>query len=223
MKSSRATFVVLAAVALGLSGCASHAVGPFNPGDRWPPGAANAPGAVIGVRIYAETYLNGREEGTSLRSLNLWSEETVRAYEESALFRAVKAGSIEADPKTGALVDPEAGLEGVDIRADVRLVERQKANWVMSLLTGVTAFIIPSKVTSDFDVKTTFRDKTGKVLGVVETTNAADTWQQLFLVVVMPWYYPTSVEREVIFDLNRAAIIEAGGKGIFAAKQAAAP
>ena len=110
MKSSRATLVLLSALALGGSGCASYAVDPFNPGDKWPPGAANAPSAVIGIRVHAETYLNDREEGTSLRSLNIWTDETVRAYEESALFTAVKAGSLEADPKTGALVDPEAGL-----------------------------------------------------------------------------------------------------------------
>lgn len=220
MKTSHRVFLVAAALSLGLSGCASYSVEPFHPGAAWPPGRG-AGGRVIGVRVHGETFLNDKEEGTSLKDWRIWQDRTLRAYRESGLFAKVEAASMDVDPKTGAFVDPEAGIEGTDLRADVRIVDRQRVNWTMAIITGVTAYIIPSKVTSDLTVKTTIRDNKGQVLGEFTTSNTTDLWQQLFLLTVMPFHYPPSVERQRIFDLNRATLMQVDNKGILVPKAAA--
>ncbi len=93
----------------------------------------------------------------------------------------------------------------------------------MSVVTGLTLYIVPSKITSDFTVKTTIRDNGGKVLGEFTTTDSVLTWQQIFLVFVMPFSYPRSVEEQAIFDLNRAALIEMSNKRILVPKPAKKP
>jgi len=211
---------VVALLSLGLSGCASFAVEPFHPDGPWPP-ERGAAGLVIGVRVHGETFVNDVEQGTSLRNLRMWRDQTLEAYRESGLFADIKAASMAVDPETGAFIDPEAGLEGVDIRADVEIVERQEANWWMIVLTGATAYIVPSKVTTDFAVKTTIRDGNGKVLGVCESSNTTVIWQQLFLVIMTPFSWPASVERQTIFDLNRAALLKAADKGVLEPKRPA--
>jgi len=222
MRRLHGMLAVVALLSLGISGCASFTVEPFHPGGAWPPGRGAA-GPVIGVRVHGETFLNDVEQGTSLKNLRMWREQTLRAYRESGLFAGVKAASMEIDPETGAFIDPEAGLAGVEIRADVEIVERQEANWWLMVITGVTAYIVPSKMTTDFAVKTTIRDNKGEVLGVFESSNTVVVWQQLCLVVVAPFNWSASVERETIFDLSRAALIDGAEKGVLAAKEAELP
>ncbi len=214
--------LVTGLLGLCLAGCASFVVEPFRGGESWPVGGGTS-GPVIGVRVHAETFLNDVEEGTALFDLRKWHKQTLAAYEQSGAFSEVKGASIEADPDTGMLIDPEAGLGGIDIRADVQIVERQSASWPMQLITGLTAYIIPSRVSIDFEVKTTFRDNKGQVLGVIERTNTVVIWQQIFLVVVQPFHHPPVVENEAIFNLSRVALIEAHQKGILTRKAPAPP
>ena len=221
MKTIHRICLVAAVLSMGLAGCASYPLEPFRSDSAWPPGRG-AGGSVIGVRVYGETFLNDVEQGTNLRDLRLWQEQTVRAYRESGLFAEVKTGSMDVDQKTGAFVDPEAGMENIGLRADVHILDKQQASWTMSIITGVTAYIIPSRVTSDITIKTTIRDNKGKVVGEFTTSNSVIMWQQLFLLVVMPFDYPPTVEKQAIFDLNRLALIQANDKGILA-PQAATP
>jgi hypothetical protein len=220
MKTSLGICLATAALAVGLSGCAAHTMKPFDSHSAWPPGQGAAV-SVIGVRVYGETFLNDREEGLSLADLRLWQEQTAKAYGESGLFAGVESSSIEADPETGVPVGSDAGIGDVDLHADVQIIERQQVNWTMAVITGVTAYIIPSKVTSDVTVKTTIRDNKGKVLGEFTTSNSVVTWQQIVLIVAMPFQYPSTVERQAIFDLNRLALIEMNDKGVLVPAPAA--
>lgn len=220
MKAIGRLLLVAALLSVGLVGCASYPLEPFHSDSAWPPGRGTG-GSVIGVRVYGDTLLNDVEEGTPLRDLRIWQEQTVRAYRESGLFAEVKAGSMDVDQETGALVDPEAGMENIDLRADVHIVDSQHASWTMAIITGATAYIIPSRVVRDITIKTTIRDNGGKILGEFTTSNSVILWQQLFLVVVMPFNYPSTVDKQAIFDLNRLTLIQASDEGALAPKPAA--
>ena len=213
MKANLRICLGAAILAIGVSGCASHTLEPFAYNSAWPPGQG-AGTRKIGVRVYGETFVNEEEKGLSLPALRLWLEQTAKAYDESGLFAGVECTSIKADPETGIPVGSDDGIGNVDLHADVQIIERQRVNWTMAVLTGLTVYIIPSRVTSDVTVKTTVRDNKGKVLGEFTTSNSVITWQQIFLVAVMPFSYPPTVEKQAIFDLNRLALIEMNDKGV---------
>ena len=217
MKTTARVLLAAILLSIGLSGCASYTLKPFVSDSAWPP-SRGASGSVIGVRVHGETLLNDEQEGASLRDLRRWQEQTVRAYAESGLFTKVTTGSLDVNPETGAFVDPEVGMENIDIRADVYITDKQRANWMMAVITGVTAYIIPSRVTDDITIKTTVRDNNGKVLGEFMTSDSVITWQQIFLVFAMPFSCPPSVENQAIFDLNRLALIQMDNKGILTPK-----
>jgi hypothetical protein len=122
---------------------------------------------------------------------------TKRAYQDSGLFSEIKGGMAEADR-----------------RADVKITAYVEGNLALAFLTGLTLHIIPHTFTYDYVINTTFYDQAGKELGMIEKAESFTTWDQLFLVFLMSFKSPKSVHPEIIYDLNRAIIVEAHEKGI---------
>jgi hypothetical protein len=174
-----------------LGGCASRRQWDQLPVRAWPP-RAGAAARSISIAVTAESTLNGEPIGITGRELESWTAQTLRAYENSGLFSTVKAA-------------PAA----TDLQARVRIFDHQEANWVMNTVTGLTAFLVPSRITDEFVVRTTLADSTGKELGSFETRERTELWQQLFLVFATPFAWPPAVEREVVYDLNRAVLVQA--------------
>ena len=180
-----------------LSGCASYREGELARLTGWPP---NPPGAkqTISVHVTAEATLNGERRVVPLSILEAWRKATFKAYRDSGLFVEVK----ELPAKT-------------DFRADVQIIDRVELHRWRAFLTGLTFGLWPNWARDRFVVTTTVRDNKGTVVGKFETSEQVVLWQQLFLVLVMPFNYPSSVENGAVYDLSRAAILEACLKEAF--------
>jgi len=72
-------------------------------------------------------------------------------------------------------------------------------------------------------VATTLRDRSGKLLRKVEKSDTLHVWQQVLLLLAMPWHYPDTVEAEMIYDLHRSTILECRQGSLFDEPVAAAP
>lgn len=195
-------------------GCASYREGGLLPVKAWPPVPGQG-GRSVGIVFRTDVTLNGEPQGASLKQVKRWQEQIVRAYVDSGLFSDVQAGSLEVDPASGLFLDPEAGITGTDLRVEITLADRTTVNWTWSVITGLTVYIIPSRVTDEFVVHTTVSNDQGDVLAQFEESETVYMWQNLFLIPAMPFSYPLSVERETMYDLNRATIVEACSEGVF--------
>lgn len=95
------------------------------------------------------------------------------------------------------------------------ITDQGEASVGLAFVTGLTFILVPSHVPEGFIVRTTYLDRAGKTLGTFEKTEYYDTWIQLFLFPVMPFKFPGTVIRDILFDLNRNTILEAHQQGIF--------
>jgi len=154
-------------------------------------------GKSISVQVYGAVILNGDIYQAHPETWEDWSRYTINAYEDSAMFSTVRESGDKAD-----------------LEAEVVVVDRGDPNRLFARITGLTLYIIPSKVTHEITVKTTIRDGDGNTLGAFEKSETVTLWQQLLLVFAMPFNLPESVNREAVYDLNHATIKEAHGLGI---------
>jgi len=214
MTRRQSATVLLAALCALVSGCASYREGELLPVKSWPPMPGQG-GRSVGIVFRADVMLNGEEQGASLKQFTRWQEEVVRAYVESDLFSDVRAGSLEIDPESGVFVDREAGIGGTDLRVEITLTDRMTVNWTWSIITGLTVYIIPSRAADEFVLYTIVRNDQGDILAEFEESETVYLWQHLFLIPAMAFSYPSSVERETVYDLNRSAIVKACSNGVF--------
>ncbi|MDY6837300.1 MAG: hypothetical protein SWH78_04920 [Thermodesulfobacteriota bacterium] len=151
----------------------------------------------IGVQVSGAVILNGKIYQSHPKTTKNWRAQTIRAYEESGLFSQV----VESAGDT-------------DLHAEVMIVDRGDPNRFFSFITGLTLYIIPSKATDKFTVKTAISDGDGNILEAFEKSETVTLWQHLFMIVAMPFNWPSSVAKEALYDLNRATISDAYAHGI---------
>jgi len=175
-----------------LSGCAAYRGEGLTPITAWPPLPAGAERS-IRLQLSGSVTLNGEEEGITAAGLGMWQKQAEMAYRGSGLFSFVTAVR-SAD---------------TDLRAEIRVEQRTKYNWTVRQISGLTVWIIPNRVTDELVLKTTIRDRQGRVLVKLKKAETIATWEQLFLVFYTPFAFPPSVHRRTVFDLNRATLIEA--------------
>jgi hypothetical protein len=178
-------------------GCAMSRAGQLPEIASWPP---SGPGDArsVSLMLSGESTVNDKEHEVSAQFLKTWKESTTKAYEDSQLF---------------ASVIPEAAA--TDRRVEIKVMDRGTYSAGLSVLTGFTLFLIPSKSTDEVTVSTTVKDRDGAVLGTYSKTETLTMWQQLFLVFAMPVKSPSSVTKSTIYDLSRATIAEAHAAGVF--------
>jgi hypothetical protein len=152
-----------------LSGCATFRDGPNPPITKWPPGSV-AKNKTIALQVTGKAIVNNQPAEATVKFLEKWREEAVRAYESSGFFTSVKGGSNQAD-----------------VHAEITIIDKGEASKGLAFLTGFTMFIIPSHIQEGFIVKTTYKDNSGNSIGSFEKSESADTWMQLFLFPVTPF------------------------------------
>jgi hypothetical protein len=101
-----------------------------------------------------------------------------------------------------------------DLDIDVELKRDGETNMLMALTTAITLYLVPSKTTDNYVLTTKFI-KAGEQIGVISKSETITTWQQIFLILAMPFKYPISVENEMLKDLTRSTIIEAYNENYF--------
>jgi hypothetical protein len=175
-------------------GCASFRAGKLAPITGWPP----PQDAKKSVRLLLDaqfTFNGSAIEGAGAMTDKL-ATRTGKIYAESGLFSEVRRGAGDTD-----------------LVADVRFTRAEEGSLGMAVLTGLTLYLIPSKADLIMTMKTTFRNRDGDVLGVVEKTETNAVWQQMFLFPVMFAKHPISVFWRTFDDLNRATLTDAKALG----------
>jgi hypothetical protein len=117
----------------------------------------------------------------------------IRAYQDSGIFSDIKIGTADTD-----------------FRAEINIADRGEGNSVMPYVSGFTMGLIPCSASDTYTLSTTLKDRSGLTLGTIQKQETATLWIQLFLVFVMPF---RSADEDIVYDLNRATILEARGKG----------
>lgn len=200
MKSmTRPTGICLSGITLFVflmnAGCTLIREGQLQPITQWPP-ERKTDKQTISLAMKGTVVHNGQEVSQDVIKTSLlyvWQDLTVRAYQESGLFSDVKTEPAETD-----------------LRAEINIIDRGEGNKTMAALTGFTLYLIPSSATDAVTVSTTLKDRHGATIGTFQKQEAHTLWQQLFLVFAMPF---RSKEEPLVYDLNRATILEALANG----------
>lgn len=187
--------VIIVIIALLSSGCASFRSSNLPSVSQWPPRYATK-GKSICIIVSVERTFNGKEQEVTFRSLNFRKEQVVTLYKDSGLFSEV-----------------ETGMSDTDLKAEIKIIDRNKRDIGLTILTGLTLYLMPSKGTDELIVKTTIKNKDGNTLGMYEKSEIVTSWVQLFLIFAMPFNFPGSVYEETLRDLNRSTIVELHSKG----------
>ncbi|WP_347989632.1 hypothetical protein [Methylomonas sp. AM2-LC] len=191
------TIIVVVVSFIFFNGCASFRDGANPTITQWPPENA-IKNKNIAIQMTGNLEINGKPAETNARFLENWRNQVLRAYEDSNFFSAIKSGGDTAD-----------------IYADINILDKGENNKGLAFITGFTMGLIPSHVREGFIIKTTYKDKSGAVLGTVEKSEYTDFWIQLFMFPLMPFNWPSSVGKDILYDLNRNSLIEGHAKGIF--------
>ena len=206
MVSGRVMCVLAVCVSLSLlNGCAAFRSGETQPPATWP--ISKEPGKQsISLLISGEAVVNERRQDVPQQTMQIWQEVAEKAYKESGLFSDVKIGAAETD-----------------LRAEIHVLDQGEGSMGMAFVSGLTLTLIPCNTQEDLVVKTTLKNKDGQELGTYEKKENMDFWIQLFLIFIMPFYWPNTVATDMLYDLNRATIGEAYGAGLLRAQSVTDP
>ena len=106
-----------------------------------------------------------------------------------------------------------SGDGAADVLADLEVLDAGSGSKFMWFMTGFTLGLIPSSATDSFTWKTTFRDGSGGVRGVIEKQASATMWMEILLIFGLPFATPGEAVRGTLQDLNRSTIQDALEKG----------
>lgn len=181
-----------------VSGCAAFRGGEVQPPSSWP--LSKRPGKQsISLVISGEAIVNNQKADVPQAAMNGWGQAIEKAYKDSGLFSDVKMGAAETD-----------------LRAEIHVIDRGEASTGLAFLSGFTMTLIPAKGEEEYIIKTILKNKQGQQLGTFEKKEPMTFRIQLFLIFVMPFNWPNTVATDILYDLNRATVIQVYGAGLLA-------
>lgn len=185
----------LLATVAAMSGCASFRDEVPDAGAAWSRAGDNRP--TVGIAIDGETSMNGRTRDMPTAGIDKWRDVTRRVYRESGLFSAVREG-----------------IDGTDLRVNIRVLNQGKGNFVLAFISGFTFFLVPAKAEDVMIVDATFRDRDGETLGSVQRRTSMDTWFHLFMIPLMPFKFPFAEIGQAMYDVQKSVLIDANRRGL---------
>lgn len=194
------TTVTLALLLVTLSGCMMVREGKVKPPAQWPPQQAQQQKKSIGLIVAGALDPKGLSQMPRMETVESVRRQAFKAYSESGLFSSVVTSG-----------------EPTDIRADIAVIEDEgDGPGVWAYLSALTFAIIPGYVSEQLIVSTSFSDRQKRSLDSMEQKEELGFWMQFFLLFAMPFTEATaSITQSVHYDMHRATIQEAHGKGIF--------
>lgn len=198
LRISLVLFMVVSA-----SGCAAFRGDKLPEVQGWPPVSQSGKKS-LQVSVGGSVSSNGKQIQDVSKVLSGWTTQTLKAYEESGLFSSASTSAMQ-----------ESDLK-IDVKVHYKSEYNEKLGMLLGLSFGLAALVIPQKSSGDYLLRTTIHDREGKEVAFIEKSESVSTWIQLFLLFAMPFRDgPGTVEKNVLYDLNRASILEAHGKGLF--------
>ncbi|HMU54585.1 MAG TPA: hypothetical protein PKA61_06245 [Nitrospira sp.] len=192
--------VTLILLFVTLPGCMMVREGKVKPPAQWPPQQAQSQKKSIGLIVAGALDPKGLTQMPRMETVESVRRQAFKAYSESGLFSSVVTSG-----------DP------TDLRADISVIEEEGSGpGVWAYLSALTFAMIPGYVSEQLIVSTSFSDRQMRPLDSVEQKEELGFWMQFFLLFTMPFTESTaSLTQSVHYDMHRATIQEARGKGIF--------
>lgn len=199
MTLARQAFTLAGIIVVILSGvgCIGVRGGELEEKREWPPAPdSGAKKPAIRLSVVGKATLNKKPVVLNPATPNAWLQLTRDTYLSSGLFSDVLAGG-----------------DAADLNADVEVLDAGSGSKFMWFMTGFTLGLIPSSGTDEFTWRTTFKDRSGVIRGVVEKRESSTMWMQLLLMFGLPFSSPGSAVKGAVVDLNRSTILDAAEKG----------
>jgi hypothetical protein len=174
--------------------------GKVKPPTQWPPQQTQQQKKSIGLVVAGALDPKGLSQMPRMETVESVRRQAFKAYTESGLFSSVVTSG-----------------EPTDLRADIAVIEDEGGGpGVWAYLSALTFAMIPGYVSEELIVSTSFSDRQKRSLDSVEQKEELGFWMQFFLLFAMPFTEATaSISQSVHYDMHRATIQEAHGKGIF--------
>jgi hypothetical protein len=193
---------ILALVLLLVSspGCIMVRDGNVKPPVQWPPHSNQHVKKSIALYVIEAGRQGDSSQEISPDAVEDFRAQVVKAYTESKLFSSVVT--------TG---------EPTDLKADVTIFGdgSDGLSW-SGIISALTLTMIPGVVSQDLAANTTYRDHQQKVIGTIGKSEGLGFWIQFFLLFAMPFADgPNTIISKTQYDIQRATIDEAHGKGFF--------
>ncbi|TGN19902.1 hypothetical protein [Leptospira idonii] len=154
------------------------------------------PGKTLGYTVQFSAAVNGNAVTPHPAYISIWNE--IIAKELTGL---------------GTFKETTPDKKDADLFFECEVKDVGKANIGLALLTGLTLYIFPSSASTEETLKINVKNKSGKLLGTVEKTEASTVWQQILLIFVAPFAFPTVVAKELKRDITHSALKEIVEKG----------
>ncbi|HJT21224.1 MAG TPA: hypothetical protein VJ746_12180 [Nitrospira sp.] len=191
--------VTLAVLFATLPGCMMVREGKVKAPSPWPPQQTQEKKS-IALTVAGVPDPSGAHQMPRPEAIENARLEAVRAYTESGLFSSV----VVSDQPT-------------DLRADIALIEdgSDSLGW-SGAVSALTFTMFPGYVSENVILKTNFTGRDKKVIDSIEKKEELGFWIQFFLLFAMPFIdSPSTVGQSAQYDIHRATIQEAHGRGIF--------
>jgi hypothetical protein len=190
VRTERSALVVALVLALACA-CVSERSRRLGSIEPWPPGERAGEPKAISLRIYGNLLLDGSASDLSVAELVRWRDGALQAYRESGLFSSV-----------------EVGWSETDWIAEIGFVVRARSPGKRALGRGEV-----ESAQSELILRTRFRDRSGRSRGAIEVSEVLRSYSPIKYV---GGYLPNRLQNEVIYDLHRATLLRALGRGILA-------
>lgn len=195
---SQHIFVILF---LGLTNCILFTGRNFKRVEVWPPNLLIPSSQMSEINIHFSFFAknNGVEmkknEDSYIHEKRIGS--LVSVYQECGIFKSVTA--TDTPKELNVLIELRSEADGSQL---------------LAFLSGFSLGLIPSWTNGHATMKSTFTDKSGKILGAVEVSDTFHLWTHLILLPVMPFFWAPSVGENMNADMAKKSIEEAVQKGI---------
>lgn len=188
--------LLAAATLAAVAGCVTVRSAPPRVAAPWPPPLPASRGSVALVVAGGARIDNlGRDLGPILP---LWREAIERAYRESGQFSSVTPG-----------------LGSADLHVDVEVRAEVSQPQALALVSAMTLFLIPTVATTEITLDTRVRNAAGEPIGTSQLRGESQTWSQVLLLPVSPFFQQKDVTPPIVYDLARTSIDDLRRGGAF--------
>jgi len=185
MKKLQSAFI--AALFIQLVGCISYSHNQQADAQIWPISTGPHKNSIT-LKVDTEYEFNG-VPAPSKFNLPLLEDLLVKEYKSSLAFDRVTVGR-----------------EPADVFVQVKVSNHETGSVPLSILTGITLFVIPGSFDNEWIMETRFFDASGTERGLVIKREKTTTWMQALLIFAIPFNQSTD---PILAKLARSTLEEA--------------
>lgn len=211
-KKFRFTLPVLA-ISLFFISCATFREGKIPSYSGIVSGHSSFSKGKIALIIHGQLIDNGTEVPAKYiknQYVKYWVQATEKAYKDQhILYTIYSAENKEIQPIDTGLI------------SEVNIIVEKDYNLVLGFLSFLTLTFVPLRESFIINISTTIHDKSGTILKTYKRSEEVVTWNQLFMIFVMPFTGmhefrdEGDVFSEIYYDANVDIIKEACRDGVY--------